>query len=174
MGSVSDANNATVATQTFSAINISGDVVIKVVGTGGKQFVIDTLNWTSYAGGGDDSDFDNMPDTWEQDNFGTLTNTATGDWDGDGLDNLSEYISGTQPTNDQSYLQFETISIQPSVGMQFETVTGRTDWVDFRTNLLSGDWTSLISGLIGSNDVRTVSDTNEIEHRAYRLGVQRN
>ena len=174
VGSVSDANNATVATQTFSAINISGDVVIKVVGTGGKQFVIDTLNWTSYAGGGDDSDFDNMPDTWEQDNFGTLTNTATGDWDGDGLDNLSEYISGTQPTNDQSYLQFETISIQPSVGMQFETVTGRTYWVDFRTNLLSGDWTSLISGLIGSNDVRTVSDTNEIEHRAYRLGVQRN
>jgi len=174
VGSVSDANNTTVATQTFSAINIGGDVVIKVTGTGGKQFVIDTLSWTSYAGGGDDTDGDDMSDAWEQDNFGTLTNAAAGDWDGDGLDNLSEYISGTQPTNGQSYLQFETILLQPSLGMSFETVTGRTYWVDFRTNLLSGGWANLVSGLIGSNDTRTVSDTNDFDHRTYRLGVQRN
>lgn len=174
VGTVSDANNATVATQTFSAIDISGDVVIKVVGTGGKQFVVDTLSWTSYAGGGDDTDGDGLSDAWEQDNFGTLTNAAAGDWDEDGVDNVSEFVSGTQPTNNQSYLQFETIMLQPSLGLQFETVTGRTYWIDFRTNLLAGDWAGLVSGLIGSNDVRTINDTNEFEHRTYRLGVQRN
>lgn len=46
-----------------------------------------------------DWDADGMSDGWEYSNFVTLTNTATGDHDGDGQDNATEYNAGTQPTN---------------------------------------------------------------------------
>jgi hypothetical protein len=46
-----------------------------------------------------DSDGDSLPDSWELSHFGNLTNTATGDFDGDGVSNLQEFLDGTNPTN---------------------------------------------------------------------------
>ena len=51
VGSVSDANNVSVQTQSIAGINIPSNVVIKIVGTGGKQFIIDSLAWTGFSGG---------------------------------------------------------------------------------------------------------------------------
>jgi len=45
-----------------------------------------------------DSDFDALPDWWELKYFGNLTQTATGNYDGDGLLNIEEYLFGTNPT----------------------------------------------------------------------------
>jgi hypothetical protein len=39
-----------------------------------------------------DSDHDGLPDWWEIAVFGDLTQTATGDWDGDQLTNLAEFL----------------------------------------------------------------------------------
>lgn len=49
-----------------------------------------------------DSDADGVADSWERTYFGSLTNTATGDFDLDGVSNLQELFDGTNPTNSAS------------------------------------------------------------------------
>ncbi len=49
-----------------------------------------------------DSDSDDLPDVWEMENFGDLEETATGDPDDDDLDNVSEYLNGTNPADADS------------------------------------------------------------------------
>lgn len=47
-----------------------------------------------------DVDHDNVADSWEIDNFGSVTNTdGTADGDNDGLNDLGEYENSTCPTN---------------------------------------------------------------------------
>lgn len=49
-----------------------------------------------------DADNDGMADAWEILHFGTTSaenGDPEGDWDGDGMSNLGEWISGTNPTN---------------------------------------------------------------------------
>ncbi|HWW02285.1 MAG TPA: hypothetical protein VNZ64_21465 [Candidatus Acidoferrum sp.] len=43
-----------------------------------------------------------MPDWWQLYYFGNMTNLATGDYDGDGVSNLQEFLDGTNPTNSAS------------------------------------------------------------------------
>lgn len=45
-----------------------------------------------------DTDADGMPDMWEQANFGSITNTPGGDFEGDGVNNLTEFLQGRDPT----------------------------------------------------------------------------
>jgi len=51
-----------------------------------------------------DSDGDGLPDSWELAYFGNLNQTATGDFDGDGVSNLQEFLDGTDPTDTNSVL----------------------------------------------------------------------
>ena len=51
-----------------------------------------------FAVGEIDTDSDGLPDNWEIQYFGNLSQTATGDPDGDGLNNLQEYQQGRNPT----------------------------------------------------------------------------
>ena len=46
-----------------------------------------------------DADNDGMLDSWEIEYFGNLVQTASGDYDGDGVTNLAEYTAGTDPTD---------------------------------------------------------------------------
>ena len=45
-----------------------------------------------------DRDGDLLSDNWELQHFGDLAQSSTGDGDGDGLDNVAEFLSGTDPT----------------------------------------------------------------------------
>lgn len=45
-----------------------------------------------------DTDGDGMDDNWEMQHFGTLDRDGTGDFDGDGISDLDEYLNGTDPT----------------------------------------------------------------------------
>ncbi len=45
-----------------------------------------------------DTDGDGMDDDWELANFGTLDRDGTGDYDGDGISDLDEFLNGTDPT----------------------------------------------------------------------------
>lgn len=49
-----------------------------------------------------DTDADGMGDSWEQTYFGSLAEYPTGDADGDGVSNLTEFLDGTDPTNSAS------------------------------------------------------------------------
>jgi hypothetical protein len=48
---------------------------------------------------GNDSDNDGMPDDWEMQYFGSLDRDGTGDFDGDGISDLDEYLNGTDPAS---------------------------------------------------------------------------
>jgi Divergent InlB B-repeat domain len=50
-----------------------------------------------------DANNNGIPDWWEMKYFGNLNQLALGDYDGDGVDNLHEYLEGTDPTNRQSF-----------------------------------------------------------------------
>jgi fibronectin type 3 domain-containing protein len=49
-----------------------------------------------------DSDSDDLPDTWELEHFGDLSQSGDDDFDGDGFNNLWEYSAGSDPSDDFS------------------------------------------------------------------------
>jgi hypothetical protein len=51
-----------------------------------------------------DSNGNGLPDSWEVAHFGSLRQTATGDFDGDGVSNLQEFLDGTDPSDSASAL----------------------------------------------------------------------
>jgi hypothetical protein len=61
-----------------------------------------------------DANGNGIPDWWEMKYFGNLNQTALGDYDGDGVDNLDEYLEGTNPTNRNSFNP--RLSVQASHG----------------------------------------------------------
>lgn len=49
-----------------------------------------------------DRDGDGMDDAWEMANFGTLDRDGSGDFDGDGISDLDEFLNGTDPTQSET------------------------------------------------------------------------
>jgi len=70
----------------------TGFVVVTVggVSSNGATFTVTASNG--------DSDGDGLPDAWEMQYFGNLSNGANNDPDGDGITNLQEYLQGRNPT----------------------------------------------------------------------------
>jgi hypothetical protein len=54
---------------------------------------------TSIALSDPDTDADDLPDWWEVSHFGDITQTPNDDYDGDGVNNLQEFLTGTDPSN---------------------------------------------------------------------------
>jgi hypothetical protein len=50
-----------------------------------------------------DANGNGIPDWWEMKYFGNLNQPALADYDGDGVNNLDEYLEGTNPTNRNSF-----------------------------------------------------------------------
>ncbi len=57
-----------------------------------------------------DTDGDGLPDDWERFYLGTLASGAEDDPDGDGMNNLAEYLAGTDPSSAASRLR--TLSLE--------------------------------------------------------------
>ncbi|HIE10940.1 MAG TPA: hypothetical protein EYP62_04945 [Kiritimatiellae bacterium] len=113
-----------------------------------------------------DWDGDQMGDDWEWDNFSTLTNEAEGDYDGDGADNFTEYIAGTQPTNAASFFHISavtniagetnrfTITVSTEPGKHYtlefvDSLSNGASWSVFaNTNIGVGTW--LETGTVSS------------------------
>ncbi len=86
-----------------------------------------------------DADSDGIPDGWELQHFGGITNaSAVADADGDGFSNLQEYIAGSNPTNGQSFFGVSSFEL-PAGGavIRWNAVTGRVYGVHRATNLLN-------------------------------------
>ncbi|GAA5128031.1 hypothetical protein JIN84_07820 [Luteolibacter yonseiensis] len=89
-----------------------------------------------------DTDSDGMADTWESTWFGGLGQTATGDFDGDGTNNLTEYRLGLVPNSGTSRFAVTraangTLTWPSAVGVTFVVQRSQTlaagSWVDVRT-----------------------------------------
>lgn len=113
-----------------------------------------------------DSDLDHMADAWELANFGSLTHYASGDFDGDGVSNLTELQDGTSPTNRASALfrltllsDGGTVSVLPN---QLTYTNGEVVTVTVTVN--PGErfqgWTGAATGT--NNPAPIVMTTNQI------------
>ena len=100
-----------------------------------------------------DSNANGIPDEWEQQVFGNLTNSATGDNDGDGLDNFGEWVAGTHPTNAQSVLKFTNLVQKAGSGrvLLWYSESNRFYTLGFSTNLLLDPFSSLLTNRMPAN-----------------------
>lgn len=103
-----------------------------------------------------DTDADGMDDAWEQTHFGGLSQPNAGasqDLDNDGFDNYSEYRAGTDPQSASSRLELSGINTPTNqsthVVLEWFGVTGKTYSIEYRTNLSSGTWSAIQSGISG-------------------------
>jgi len=70
----------------------------------------------------DDTDGDGMNDSWEMARFGTLDRDGNGDFDGDGISDLDEYLAGSDPT-EEDHAPTTPIILSPGPEESIATLT---------------------------------------------------
>lgn len=112
------------------------------------------------AASAEDLDADGMNDTWELVHFGSLTQTNL-DSDFDGLDNLSEFIANTDPTDPESNINLNiegqtlTWDQRPNrIYLIFWSVDLETPFVPIGAGLQGGEFTDTQHGTEGPNFYR--------------------
>jgi hypothetical protein len=124
-----------------------------------------------------DTDLNGLPDWWELEYFGHLTGSATNaDADHDGLNNLAEYLAGTNPTNPASNLGVKMLSVTKSntVTVSWASVAGKSYWVERATNFPGSFHTVLQTNIAATPPTNTLNDTAILpgKTRFYRVGVE--
>jgi len=146
----------------------------------------DPANWevklpTAGVGGvvpNPDSDADGLPDAWETAQGFRPQNPqdAQMDQDQDGLTNLHEYWSGTDPKNAASVLCIRTIEADGGgLRIRFDAAPGKAYTVQRRSSAASGDWQDLQHiEPTPTNRIEEVSDLqNGSSSSYYRLKIHR-
>ena len=122
-----------------------------------------------------DTDGNGLPDWWELQYFGHLTGTdPNADPDHDGMNNLAEWIAGTNPTNAASVLRASVVSNSPSgVVVSWSSVAGKNYWLARSTNLLTG-FSTISTNIAATAPTNFLTDTAVLPgtSRFYRVGVE--
>jgi len=107
---------------------------------------------------------DGMPDSWMQQHFGSTVpsgNTvATADFDGDGIFNIDEYRSGTNPTDATSKLTFLPPASQQQA-ISFLSQTNDLYLLEVSTNFTA--WTNAAVPVIASGTNTMVTNFTNVE-----------
>ena len=119
-----------------------------------------------------------IPVGWEMQYFGS-TNSANGraldDWDHDGVNNLNEYLAGTNPTNASSKFSVTSFK-EPGVTnfvIQWSSVAGKLYAIRTATNLFAGftEWvTNHVPATPPLNTHRVIME--QARSRYYRVTVE--
>lgn len=118
-----------------------------------------------------DADGDGMPDDWERQALGSTTNTASGDRDGDGLDNLSEFQAATDPADPDSALWVESCADGAGLVLSWRGAGGRFYRLQECTDLAAGAWRTLGRPAAGADALISRGATNGLRKAYYRVGV---
>ncbi len=127
-----------------------------------------------------DTDQDGLPDEWELANgldpkSSTGANGALGDPDGDGSNNRHEFVAGTNPLDNQDFLQLRVNLTPPYCVLSFNTVLGRSYAVEASADLSSTNgWSQIAVGINGNGFPTTVNDPLGVSVRFYRVKVTLN
>lgn len=159
---------AAVTSATAGEITYAYDSVNRLIsathGTTGSvaTFYYDAAHSLKREGRMLDSDEDGLPDAWEIEMFGSITaSDGTGDYDDDGLTDMEEYLTGTDPDNAASGLRGGMPSPTPGTNtITWTSAANRTYQIDYSTNLLdtSGGFTTL------ATDIEATPTTNTYTH----------
>jgi len=124
-----------------------------------------------------DSVGDGISDVWRAAYFegsGTKTNEQSACWadpDGDGANNLQEYLAGTDPLNPESVLRIGPLNIsETNVLLGFPSVPGRRYRLESTEHLELAVWTPLFHNLTGDGFWKNITcERNETLSRFYRI-----
>ncbi len=121
-----------------------------------------------------DSDADGLPDDWERAIFGDLTQSGSGDFDGDGVSNFDEYRAGTDPKNPASRLHITAAGLGPNeqATLQFPYAANRQYRVEFADEL--GHWQTATGTFryASNGDAEwTAANTSSFGAQFYRVVV---
>jgi hypothetical protein len=95
------------------------------------------------------------------------------DQDGDGLNNLGEWIAGTDPTNNASSLRILRVTAAPAT-IVWSSVTNRSYVLERSTGLVAPtEFAPLMEGIPGQSSTTSFTDTNNVGPGPmfYRVGV---
>ena len=169
-------NNVDNVEQVYVATPLAGQYTVTVnydgALTGGTQ-------WYSLliSGPDSDSDSDGMPDYWESQYFsGPTAATATLDSDGDGADNLAEYISGYNPTDSNSVFAVTGFKAPPTGGVPFilswNPVEGRIYNIGWSDSLIYSPFSDISGDLPYSVNVYTDMVERAGQQNFYHVNVR--
>lgn len=124
-----------------------------------------------------DTDADGMPNVWEIQYFGGFTNAiATSDSDGDGADNLTEYISGHNPTNADSVFEVTSFTAPFNGNTPFiltwNPVEGRIYDVGWSDGLIISPFTTIGASLPYTQSSYTDTVERTSLQNFYRVDVR--
>jgi hypothetical protein len=98
------------------------------------------------------------------------------DSDNDGMNNWSEWIAGTDPTNPLSALRMLTPITSPNgLALRWQSVCGITYFLQRKTNVRGNPQFSTIqSNIVAESDITTVTDASSTNKSSYfyRVGIQ--
>ncbi|WCJ59959.1 hypothetical protein NXS98_02200 [Fontisphaera persica] len=121
---------------------------------------------------------DGIPDAWKLRYFDSLNNLlthATADADGDGVPNWQEYKAGTHPNDPQSRLAVlaNRAANAADMAIKWPTAAGKRYIIEVCTELGSGNWTPVASGIEGDGLMKEFRDAAAGGGlRFYRVRVQ--
>jgi hypothetical protein len=118
---------------------------------------------------------DGIPDTWwEANRIPANERLAAADRDGDGLNNLQEYVLVTDPNVAGSTWRASLEQGGEGFQISFPTADGRIYTVKSCDNLSVGDWNTTVGEVTGDGLIQTVTDPNSQAKTAlfYRVDVR--
>lgn len=109
-----------------------------------------------------DADKDGLPDDWEYGWFGNLAVTPTGDEDGDGADNLTEFAFSSSPKSAESLPHINGYLARPAgkpaLGVTFRRFAGNAASMIVETSSDLISWTNRTSEIYRVGTVRNLYD----------------
>jgi hypothetical protein len=120
---------------------------------------------------------DGIPDSWQTTYFvssGSANAAPGADPDGDGANNLAEYLAGTVPTNNSSVLRITSFApVGTTFQMGIPTIPNRYYQIQWTENLLNPEWKGFTNAFTGTGGTFYIPDaaSANILLRYYRAQI---